>query len=83
MHAAGMLGVEDPFCRACGPTAIPEHRAPFGTANGTLYHRCGACTATSGVRASYKHQAVLARAHSFTHYQEPLYQHGIPSCSPG
>ena len=81
LYEEGVQGVEDPFCRACGPGAPPQSRSSFGPRPGTLYHRCCECPATSGVRRQSKHQEALGKAHSMVHGSSPLYQHGVPLLS--
>ena len=85
LHAEGVEGVSDPYCRACGPDAPSSKQAPprLPRAVGSIHHRTCACAVTQQLRDSYKHQETLSRAQSALHGCEPLYQHtGCHCCIP-
>ena len=68
MYAAGFEGVEDDLCRACHGQV------------GSLYHRCCACPALTGLRrSSKKHKDILSVAQSIVHYQESSFSMVFPS----
>ena len=71
LHAAGVEGIVDPYCRACG--SVETHRSI-----GNIHHRCCGCPASRPTRHSYKDQAIIAKAQSALHGGEPLFQHGVP-----
>ena len=70
LHQEGR--VEDPWCKACGD------RGGLGQALGTLHHRMVACSATEGIRKSFKNQALMEKAQSALHGGKPLFQQGVP-----
>ena len=62
-----MEGVSDPICKACN------------NAEGTLYHRCCGCAASSELMlSSTRHREILDIAQAALHCEEPLFQHGVP-----
>ena len=71
LHEAGI--VDDPHCTACSP-AGGSYRSV-----GSLHHRFCVCPASRTIRDTFKDQAILGRAQSATHCNEPLFRYGIPT----
>ena len=70
LHAEGVRGVQDGWCRAC----LTHDHCRLGD----FRHRAVECPASAERRAGYKDQATLDRARSAVHAGEPLYSHGLP-----
>ena len=83
LFEAGAHGVEDPYCRACGPGADEEHRSPCWPLVGSLLHRCAACLASRKLRdMASNHKGILEQAQRLDASNDPLFVHGVPLMLP-